>query len=245
MEKGRADWAVSWTGPSRLIAADIASDELIELVGAAADQPGTEVARLRLHLAALGLDPAAEAPARSLLQARAQSPAGLKAGPRGQAGNVRIVAGADLVTAQRVSTIRMLNIAVGVITGLVSLVGVHAWHSSHAPPTFAGFSPASGFGNPPPIPNPLATPWTGITSLPSPYPLPASACLPPLQPREPSSRGTAEHPRLPLPDHGARAQKRRPLASPPVESPVSGRTSPSPSETPAPPTEPHQRRRPR
>ena len=86
---------------------------------------------------------------------------------------MRIVAGADLVTAQRVSTIRMLNIAVGVITGLVSLVGVHAWHSSHAPPTFAGFSPASGFGNPPPIPNPLATPWTGITSLPSPYPLPA------------------------------------------------------------------------
>jgi hypothetical protein len=60
VEAGRAQWTLSWTGPSRLIAADITAEELRDLLAAAVTRPATEVSRLRLHLAALRLDTAAE-----------------------------------------------------------------------------------------------------------------------------------------------------------------------------------------
>ncbi len=177
VEIGRAQWAVCWTGPSRLIAADIAADELSDLTSAAVRRPVTEVARLRLHLAALRLDPAATAPVGSLLRARAKSGAGLGAGSRGSPGQVRIVAGADLVTAQRISNIRMFNIIIGVITAGIALFGIHAWHSAHSEPSFTSVSPFV----PPTVPSPLISPFTGInlpTVLPTPL-LPAPGVLTP------------------------------------------------------------------
>jgi Zn-dependent protease with chaperone function/LysM repeat protein len=170
VETGRADWAVSWTGPSRLIAADIAADELSALAVAAVQRPATEVARLRLHLASLGLNPAAITPVVSLLAARAQGPAGPGAGPRRPADNVRIVAGADLVTAQRISTIRVSNVVVGVITATFALFGIHAWNSSHSfspyvPPLIPSYT-----AGPPRNPDYLSSPGTGITVRPLPLP---------------------------------------------------------------------------
>jgi Zn-dependent protease with chaperone function/LysM repeat protein len=172
VETGRAGWAVSWNGPSRLIAADIAADELSELVVAAVHRPATEVARLRLHLVSLRLNPAAHGPVTSLLRAQAEGPVGTGSAPRRQAANVRIVAGADLVAAQRISTIRVSNVVVGVITATVALFGIHAWNSSHSPPPFV----PPPITRPPytagPLQNPDYLPGTGIGIKVTPPPLP-------------------------------------------------------------------------
>ncbi len=117
---------MSWTGPSRLIAADIAADELSDLVAGAVHRPDIEVARLRLYLASLRIDPAATAPVTSLLEART----------RGAAENVRIQANADLVTARRIGNIRTVNVAVGLVTLVVAIFGNQAWNASHPPPSF-------------------------------------------------------------------------------------------------------------
>lgn len=171
VETGRAEWAVSWTGPSRLIAADISADELGALVGAAVRQPVTEVARLRLHLASLRLDPAATGPVSSLLRAgAARSASGLTAGPHDPAASVRIVADADLVTVQRIRTIRVLNIVVGIVTAAVALSGLFAWHSTH--PQQSVTSPVPGVVNPLQIPSPPVTP-PGSISLPTSLPVPS------------------------------------------------------------------------
>jgi Zn-dependent protease with chaperone function len=55
---GRATWASRWPAPDRLVAEAVTAEELDDLVAAAVDGPG-EAGRLRLHLAALGVDPAA------------------------------------------------------------------------------------------------------------------------------------------------------------------------------------------
>ncbi len=170
-ETGRARWAVSWTGPSRLVAADIAADELSDLVAAAVHQPATEVARLRLHLASLRLDPAAAGPVRSLLRAPAQGQAGLGAGPGGAAREVRIVAGADMVTAQRMRAIRVLNLTVAVVVGAVVLISIHVRGSSQSPP-LVSFSPPPVLASPPQIPSPLASVRPGIYLPQSPLPVP-------------------------------------------------------------------------
>lgn len=165
VEAGRAQWAASWTGPSRLIAADIAADELSDLIIAAVHRPATEVPRLRLHLASLGVDPVAAMPAVSLSRAATGGPHNRQ--------RVRITTRADLVTAERVRAIRLLSVVVGVITASVALAGLHARDSSSSPPytPFAGplFTPGSSAQ----IPNPLTStaPITYPPSLPglSPY----------------------------------------------------------------------------
>ncbi len=172
VETRRAEWAVSWTGPSRLIAADIGADKLTDLVGAAIHRPATEVARLRLHLASLRLDPAASAPVDSLLKARTHGLTDLGRVGIGPTSTVRIVTGADLVTTQRLSTIRTLNIAVGIVTGIVALLGLHAWSSSHTPPPLTIANPPFTGATPPVVvPNPVPSTLPGVT-LPSPLPLP-------------------------------------------------------------------------
>lgn len=169
-ETGRAGWAVSWTGPSRLIAADIGTEELIDLVGAAVYQPVTEVARMRLQLASLRLNPAATAPVVSLLEAWAQSPAQARAGYYRQAENIRIVTGADLVTAQRTSTIRVSRVVVGLIAGTFVVFGSLAWDSSHSPHYLL---PSVSFPNPyssPRYPVYLPSPGIGISVKPPSFP---------------------------------------------------------------------------
>jgi hypothetical protein len=176
VEAGRAEWAASWTGPSRLIAADIEADDLSALVGAAVQRPVTEVARLRLHLASLRLNPAAAGPAASLLQARVRGPAGAGTGPRGPEGNVRITADADPIATRRISTIRVWNVIVGIVAIVFVLIGTHAWGSAHSP---APFPPSLGpLAGRPLLPSgPLASGPAGI-GLPTPIavpPLPSPA----------------------------------------------------------------------
>lgn len=55
VQAGMATWTGTWTGAGRLVARDTTSAEIFDLVRAAVDTP-TEVARLRLHVAALGID---------------------------------------------------------------------------------------------------------------------------------------------------------------------------------------------
>lgn len=55
---GRAGWTAGWAGPGRLVARDVTAGELYDLVQSAVDNP-TEVPRLRLHLASLGVNVAA------------------------------------------------------------------------------------------------------------------------------------------------------------------------------------------
>lgn len=172
VEAGRAWWALSWTGPSKLIAADIEADELSDLVAAAVRRPVTEVARMRLHLASLRLDPGAAAPITSLLQPRAAGLADGGPGPYGRRDSVRIFAGADLLTRQRVSAIRGWNLAVGVITAVVALVGIHARDASHSPPPFippAFSSPVVAGG---PTRGPIPGMGVGISVSPFPHPFP-------------------------------------------------------------------------
>jgi Zn-dependent protease with chaperone function len=171
-EAGRAKWAVCWTGPSRLIAADIAAEELAELVAAAVYQPAVEVARLRLHLASLGIDPAARTPVTSVLQASD----GSGGEQRGTGRDVWIRSDADLVSAERQRTIRVMNIAVGIVTGIVALFGTHAWTAAHSPPSFTPVSnPVAIEGTKPPFPYPLATPRLTF----SPIYLPITIKVPP------------------------------------------------------------------
>jgi LysM repeat protein len=175
VEAGRAGWAVSWTGPSRLIAADIAADELSDLVTAAVHRPATEVARLRLHLASLRLDPSAGGPATSLLHARTPGLAGARPGQGGARNTVRITANADPVVTQRMRTIRVANVVVGVVTAAVAVFGVHAWNSPAPAPSIPPFRPPPAAVSPLQFPNPLpslgtGSLGTGIGASPLPFP---------------------------------------------------------------------------
>ncbi|MDH6107829.1 Zn-dependent protease with chaperone function [Kitasatospora sp. MAP12-15] len=128
-EAGRAWWATQWNGPSRLIAADSAAEELPGLISAAIDHPATEVPRLRLHLASLGLDPAAETPATALLRSPNQAAAtagaaGTAQGPGATTG-VSIKPLLDEAALRRQETIRAVTVVVAVVTGVIGIVGVY------------------------------------------------------------------------------------------------------------------------
>lgn len=168
---GRAEWAVSWTGPSRLIAADVAADELYELVSGAVQHPATEVSRLRLHLASLRLDPAATGPASALRDGTWRP---RPAGPArsGRAGHVRIRTDADPMASQRVRAIQVSTKLVGIVGGLVVLIGTLSWHHAHS---YASFVPSQPpvtlpIGGQPQIPDPLPT--LGAEPGISPFPIP-------------------------------------------------------------------------
>jgi Zn-dependent protease with chaperone function/LysM repeat protein len=113
---GRAEWTASWTGPGTLIAADIAADELPDLVAAAIGRPVTEVARLRLHLAALGIEPTAAVPAEALVRVHSRDAARPTV-------DVSIKPLVNRVAAEFRENMRVLTILVAALVGVLAVVG--------------------------------------------------------------------------------------------------------------------------
>jgi Zn-dependent protease with chaperone function/nucleoid-associated protein YgaU len=175
---GRAEWTVSWTGPGRLIAADSAADDLPDLVAAAIGRPAGGVARLRLHLAALGVDPAATAPAQALASLHTPGAQRPGADPARPPAAVGIAPTLDPLAAERRDRIRVLTAVVAMVACGVSLAGLHRLHTTPTPPTVTVAVP-TGIPVYPPL-SPLIGTGMGAGLGASAYPTSGYVPLPPI-----------------------------------------------------------------